>query len=420
MSSQRPQLSLVGAVAIGLASMLGAGVFAVFAGADALAGNLLLLATIIAGLVAALNALSVLQLARQIERPGGVYSYSRVYLNDTTSFIAGFSFVLGKIGSIAAIALTFATYAAPNSTPWVASIAVITLTLLNLFGINRTATVAGLLALVTVAFLVFAGLTGLMAESHLVTFAQIEGVASSTTASLTDVLAAAAIIFFAFAGYARVANLGHDVINPKRNIPRAIAIALAIVLALYVLLVFGLQNALGPKLASSDAVFIDLIEVSAPWLDPATVVLVASAAALGSLLSLLAGVSRTAATMAVDGELPKRLSVRNRHGAPWLAELMISFAAVVLTQLEDLIWVIGFSSFSVLIYYGIGHLSALRQPNNERLVPRWISWLGLVFCLGLVSSIPGPAISVSISILLIAIVSRLLVKRTVAKRQTGN
>lgn len=419
MTKKQPQLSLVGAVAIGLASMLGAGVFAVFSGAAALAGNLLFLATLIAGLVAALNALSVLQLARQIERPGGVYSYSRVYINDTVSFIAGFSFVLGKIGSIAAIALTFAAYAAPENMPWVATAAIAALTLLNLFGINRTATVSGLLALVTVVFLLFTGTTGML-TTQAVTSANGAAKGLAAPNSAMDVLAAAAIIFFAFAGYARVANLGHDVKNPKQNIPKAIAIALGIVLGLYVLLVFGLQNALGAGLAKSDAAFIDLVQVSASWLNPSVVVLVASAAALGSLLSLLAGVSRTAATMAVDGELPGALKVRNRHGAPWLAESFIAVAAVTLVQLEDLLWVIGFSSFSVLIYYAIGHLSSLRQPNSERIVPRWFPWLGLILCVGLVSSIPGPAIPVSISILLAGLVAREIVKRTVAKRTVGN
>jgi APA family basic amino acid/polyamine antiporter len=124
--------------------------------------------------------------------------------------------------------------------------------------------------------------------------------------------------------------------------------------------------------------------------------------------------------MAVDGELPGALKVRNRHGAPWLAESFIALAAVTLVQLEDLLWVIGFSSFSVLIYYSIGHLSSLRQPNSERIVPRWFSWLGLFLCVGLVSSIPGPAIPVSISILLAGLVAREILKRTVAKRTAGN
>jgi len=187
-----------------------------------------------------------------------------------------------------------------------------------------------------------------------------------------------------------------------------------------VLLVFGLQNALGAGLAKSDAVFIDLVQRSASWLNPSVVVLVASAAALGSLLSLLAGVSRTAATMAVDGEFPGALKVRNRHGAPWLAESFIAIAAIALVQLEDLIWVIGFSSFSVLIYYAIGHLSSLRQEKSERIVPSWLAWLGLFLCIGLVASIPGPAIPVSISILVLGLVARAIVKRTVAKRSVDN
>lgn len=418
MSAARPQLGLFGAVAIGLASMLGAGVFAVFSGASKLAGEWLLLATLIAAVVAALNALSVLQLARQIDRPGGVYSYSRVYLNPQASFVAGFSFVLGKTGSIAAISLTFAEYAFPGHQALAASAAVVALTALNLFGINRTATFAGFFAVLTVVFLLFSALSGLTfvgPDEFVNPPAIIDG-----PIELMHVFAAAAVIFFAFAGYARVANLGHDVKNPKKNIPVAIALALAVVLIIHVLLVFGLQNALGSSLAASSAVFVDLLSKTAPWFPTQAIISIAAMAALGSLLSLLAGVSRTAATMAVDGEFPGRLSTRNRHGAPWLAESIIAVAAIALIQFDNLVWVIGFSSFSVLIYYAVGHLSSIRQPKNERLMPRWLNWLGFALCAALVSAIPGPAIPISIILVVSAIAIRALLQRRVAKPTDAN
>lgn len=414
MSANRPQLGLFGAVAIGLASMLGAGVFAVFAGAAKLAGEWLMLATLIAALVAALNALSVLQLARQIDRPGGVYSYSRVYLNSHMSFVAGITFVLGKTGSLAAIALTFANYIFEDYAPLVATLAVVAFTILNLFGINRTATFAAFFALLTVAFLVIAAVSGIAFTAPAIT----SSVNSSTDAF--SIFSAAAIIFFAFAGYARVANLGHDVINPKRNIPIAIIIALFIVLAIYLMLVFALQKTLGPELGASSAVFIDHMHAATPWLPAWVVIAIASMAALGSLLSLLAGVSRTAATMAVDRELPIRLSVRNRHGAPWLAESLIAAAAIVLIQLGDLVWVIGFSSFSVLVYYAIGHLSSANQPIKERIMPKWLNWVGISLCIALVVAIPGPAIPVSLGIVFGAVILRSLMQRSVAKPRVGN
>ncbi|MEY4980816.1 MAG: hypothetical protein RL174_154 [Actinomycetota bacterium] len=418
MSAIRPQLGLFGAVAIGLASMLGAGVFAVFSGAAKLAGEWLFLATLIAAVVAALNALSVLQLARQVDRPGGVYSYSRVYLTPQASFVAGFSFVLGKTGSIAAISLTFAEYAFPGNQGVAASAAVVALTVLNLFGINRTATFAGFFAVLTVVFLLFSALSGLAFEGH----KKVDDLSMSLhgETEFIHVFGAAAVIFFAFAGYARVATLGHDVKNPKRNIPIAIALALAVVLVLYILLVFGLQNALGGSLSSSSAVFVDLLSRTAPWFPTQAIIAIAAMAALGSLLSLLAGVSRTAATMAVDGEFPGRLSERNRHGAPWLAESIIAIAAIALIQFDNLIWVIGFSSFSVLIYYGIGHLSSIRQPKNERLMPRWLNWIGVALCIALVSSIPGPAIPISVILVFSAIAIRALMKQRVAKPKDAN
>ena len=164
------QIGLGFAVAIGLASMLGAGVFVVFHEADVLTAKVsdhwaLLIAIGLAGMVASLNAASVYQLAKQVSRAGGVYAYSRVYVGPTTSFIAGFSFIFGKIGSIAAIALVFGVYVWPEQPVLAAVSAIVVLTAINLLGINRTAKVALGLAISTVSFLLVTIFWGLFTAS---------------------------------------------------------------------------------------------------------------------------------------------------------------------------------------------------------------------------------------------------------------
>ncbi|MEI6591428.1 MAG: amino acid permease, partial [Actinomycetes bacterium] len=205
----KQQLSLGSAVAIGLASMIGAGVFVVFREATALAGDYLWLAFALAALVASLNAASVYQLASVNERAGGVYAYSRVYINDYWSFIAGFAFVFGKIGSISAIALVFAEYLSPMPKSLTASIAIVILALVNVLGINRTAGVALVLAIITTIYLALAATLGIgHGLAHLGTASNPEPnpFTLSIPGQIGGVLPASAVLFFAFAGYARVAT----------------------------------------------------------------------------------------------------------------------------------------------------------------------------------------------------------------------
>lgn len=398
----KQRLGLAGAVAIGLASMLGAGVFVVFRDVAAAAGSLQNISLAIAALVAILNATSIYQLARSQSRAGGVYAYSRVYVSKPASFIAGFAFVFGKIGSIAAIALVFEEYVLPGWHSLIAVAAILVLTSINLLGINRTAAVAAVLAIVTTAFLMLA----------------IFSAATSTASTAVDAIAlapgnalqGAALMFFAFAGYARVATLGDEVRDPKRNIPRAILISLGGVLIIYVSISITFNTILGPALISTTAPFVSLMSITAAWLPSWVVVAVASIAALGSMLALLAGVSRTAAVMAEDAELPKVFMKRNSHGAPWIAEIAIAIGSIILVQIGTLAWVIGFSSFSVLLYYAIGHFSAMRQPKAERFMPRWLNVFGALLCLVLIAAVPGPAIPVSIGLLFLAVAARRLAR----------
>jgi APA family basic amino acid/polyamine antiporter len=310
MAKKARQIGLLGAVAIGFASMLGAGVFSVFGLAYSNSGSLLLVSLLIAAIVASLNAASIYQLAKRTSRAGGVYSYARVEWNETASFLAGFSFVFGKIGSIAAIGFIFGEYVWPEQSRLVSILAIVALALMNSLGINRTALLAGILALVTTTYLLLTGIAGGAFDNdqgqnllNLVAAPDIQG-------TLTD----AAIIFFAFAGYARVATLGDEVRDAKKNIPRAIVISLVGVLAIYLISAFALTNTLGSALQEANGSFLKMVQLVLPWMPNWVTIFVASIASLGSMLALLAGISRTAATMAEDRELPRIFAQRNRFG----------------------------------------------------------------------------------------------------------
>jgi APA family basic amino acid/polyamine antiporter len=215
------------------------------------------------------------------------------------------------------------------------------------------------------------------------------------------------LIFFAFAGYARVATLGPEVKDPSTNIPRAISIALVFVIGLYFLVGFALQSQLGLSLQDSVTPVQDFAARALPWLPSEVVVLVAASACLGSLLSLLAGISRTSEAMAQDGELPKMVSIRsNRFNSPWVADLFIFALASLLLISGDLTWTIGISSFCVLVYYAIANFAAFRQVPASQLPPKVLALLGGVFCLILALSVPIEALVLATVVLSLTVAVR--------------
>jgi len=392
-SPASPKLSLIGASALGVASMLGAGVFVVFAPAAELAGSYLFLAIAIAGIIASLNARSMRQLSRVLPKAGGAYAFGREYLSRDWGFLAGIAFILGKVGSVAAIALAAASYIYPEAKLEVAFASLALMTGINLLGINRTATGAILLSIPTVALLLLVGISGF----------QVVAVEAQGQSSIAGVLPAAALIFFAFAGYARVATLGPEVKNPSENIPKAITLSLVFVIAIYFLVANALQTQLGTALQFSIAPIQDFAGTVLPWLPSQVVVLVAATACLGSLLSLLAGISRTAEAMANDSELPRSIGLRSkRFDSPWVADLVILSIATTLLVSGDITWTIGISSFSVLGYYAIANLAAFRQLTSKQPVSRILALIGAALCLGVGFFVPLQSLLVTAAALIVA------------------
>jgi APA family basic amino acid/polyamine antiporter len=413
------RLGLRDAVAIGLASMIGAGVFAVWQPAAASAGPWLLAGLAIAAFVAFANASSTGQLAARYPESGGAYRYGRERLGEWPGFLAGWGFVVGKTASCAAMALTAADYLVPAA--WerpVAVAAVVVLSAVNLLGITRTARAATIIVIVVLAVLalvLIAGATELFRDG----IRPPQDPPGDPGAVWYGVLQSAGLLFFAFAGYARIATLGEEVREPARTIPRAIAIALGIVVAIYAAVAVVLLLTLGaPYLAAGvDAPLTDLVQVSGwEWAMP-IVQVGAAVAALGALLALIAGIGRTTLAMARDRELPAPLAaVHPRSHVPYVAEIVVAVAIVALVLVVDLRGAIGFSSFGVLLYYLVANASAFTQPASERRVPRWLNVAGAIGCLVLVVTLPIQAVIGGLVVFAIGAAYR-LVASTVARRR---
>lgn len=393
------------AVVVGLGAMIGTGVFVVWQPAAEQAGGWLLAGLAIAAIVALCNATSSAQLAAVHPQAGGTYVYGRERLGHGWGALAGYAFVFGKVASCATAAHAVGTYLWPEQSRAIAVGAVVLVTAINLAGIERTArTTRWLVAVVSavLAAVVVAGLAG-SEQTNRQPFGAIVGA--------EDVLAAAALLFFAFAGYARIATLGEEVRDPVRTIPRAVPIALGLVFVLYlavggtVLLVLGAGGT-----ADSSRPIIAVVEaVGADWLVPVTII-GAAIAALAALLALVAGISRTAFAMAHENDLPSPLSaVHPTRKIPHVAEAVVGIAVVVAVLSGGLVAVLSFSAFSVLLYYAITNAAALRLRPHERRWPRWLAWAGLASCLLLAASLPWRTIALGVAALAIAMLARAVV-----------
>ena len=398
------------AVVIGLSSMIGAGVFSAFGPAARAAGSGLLIGLAVAGSVAYCNAVASAQLAAQYPTSGGTYVYGRERLGDWWGFVAGWGFVIGKTASCAAMALTFASYAVGGPI-WidrlVAAAAVIVLTAANYRGISRTAGLARVLVAISIVSLLVVVL-GIATSGHAET-----GRISAGSFGPYGVLQAAGLLFFAFAGYARIATLGEEVRDPSRTIPRAVPIALAITLSLYLAVALAALSGATPAVlaASSRPLVVATRSAGAVWALP-VVRIGAAVASLGSLLALIAGVGRTSLAMARNRDLPRWLaSVHPRYQVPDHAELAVASAVLVLVLTTDLRNAIGFSSFGVLLYYAIANASAYTQPPSQRRWPRALNVAGFLGCTVLVATLPLSAVVAGIVVLGVGVLGRVLVCR---------
>lgn len=384
------RLGLLGSTAVGVSAMVGAGLFVVFGPAAAVAGSGLFIALGTAAAVAACNAVSSARLAMLHAVAGGTYVYARERLGPFWGHLAGWSFIAGKTASCGAMALALGAYVWPDHHRSVAVLVVVAVTAVNLLGVEKSALVSIVIVAVVVTVTLVATVTMASADSR---------PASSGPVRLGGVLEAAGMLFFAFAGYARLTTLGEEVREPTRTIPRAVAGAMILVVALYTAAAVALVHVLGTQaLARSTRPFLDGLDAAgaddlAPWLTAA-----AALAAGGAILSLTLGVSRTVLAMARDRHLPHQLAtISIRRRVPHLAEIAVGVAVSALVLVGDLSNTIAFSSFCVLAYYAIANASAyaLHPSWTHRAVPV----AGLAGCVLLAVSLPAATVVAGLGVL---------------------
>ena len=379
MAELRRVLGARGATVVGLGAMLGTGVFAAWTPALALAGSALIGALAIAAIVAALNATSTASLARVLPESGGAYAYGRAYLSRPAGVLAGYAFVLGKSASAGAAALTIGAYAWPGYERIVGLVAVAVALALDLRGIVKSVRVTAVL----VAFVLLV-LGALVASAAVSDAAPTDEAAVLPAASGAGLVAAAGILFVAFAGYARITILGEEVRDPARTIPRAMIASFLIIIVVYAVLAIVVVRAVASGLVLSVAP-LESIAASVGSTGLEALVRIGAVIAAGAvLLSLIAGIGRTLFAMGRGGDAPRGLSqVSTGAGVPARAEISAAVLAALVVVVGGIGFALALSAALILTYYGVAHLAVLARVRRGDF-PRLLgvsAGLGLVGCL---------------------------------------
>ena len=378
--SDKPQLKRViglsGAVMLGLGSIIGTGVFVSLGIGAGIAGPMVLPAIALAGLVALCNGLSSAQLAANHPVSGGTYEYGHRWLNPSLGFVAGWMFLCAKSASAATAALGFALHLAPDHSLPIALATVGAVTALTLTGMQRSNTVNTLIvAAVLLTLFIFMVLGAPAIGAHP------DSWQSALNAEyLPNLLPATALMFVAFTGYGRIATMGEEVAEPHRTIPRAIIATLVATTLLYIGVAWiALANA-GNDFASLTAI---AEKFSGPTLGK-VLTIGAAIAMISVLLNLVLGLSRVVLAMGRRGDLPETTAnIRKSTGVPVSATVVVGIFIASLAGLGDFKLTWSFSAFTVLVYYALTNLCAMRLNEDERLFPKWISAVGFIACLSL-------------------------------------
>ena len=369
MTSVQRTIGIGGATLIGLASMIGTGVFASWSPAYSLAGSALLISLLIAALIATLNAISNARLARIFPQSGGGYVYGKNCLGSNPALIAGFSFLIGKTASASAAALVIGAYLAPDHSRIVAVLAVIIVLALNLRGLKYSLIAMALSVSIVVAIMGSLILFSQASQSLSVTSALPSDLSSDLPPEPTvvSILAAAGILFVAFAGYARISVIASEVKRPTLIIPLAVGLSLSIVLVLYFFVASSLLAA--PQTLESSTPLEALARVFGypVWLIQIGALLAAGAA----LFALMVGIGRMMFAMALDGPLPSSLAlVAGPRAVPRRAEILTSVIVLALTVFGGIGVNLAVSGFFVLCYYAVVQFASMTREGNP--VIRWI------------------------------------------------
>ncbi|MEJ7935437.1 amino acid permease [Sphingobium sp. AN558] len=344
-------------IALGVGAIVGTGILTLIGvGADK-AGPSLLLSFAIAGLICMCAALAYAEMATMIPAAGSAYTYSYVVVGELFAWVVGWSLILEYSLVVSAVAVGWSGYAAPLFHDWL-GVPVSLMQgpelggLVNMPAIAITLVVAGLLILGTresatlnatlvvvklVALVVFVTMAMPAFETANFTPFMPFGFAKSVSPDGVErgVMAAAAIIFFAFYGFDAIATAAEETKNPGRDLSIGILGSMALCVLIYIAVAAAAIGALSYHAFSNSPEPLALIlrELNHPW--AARYLAISAVIALPTvILAFFYGQSRIFFVMARDGLLPQSLAHVSARGSPTRVTI---FTAAIVSVLAGLI-----------------------------------------------------------------------------------
>jgi len=362
---------------LGLSSMIGAGLFYNLAPTSNISSYSSILGLLLASTLAFANASSSAQLATLYPQTGGTYLYANKVLGKLAGNVAGIVFILGKTISCIAIALTLGNYISPIYGKEIGIGLSVLVFAIGYKGITKTAVLAKWFVLIVVAILTFFCIAILLTPSTNFAIPILEGF------SISNLFLSAAIWFFAFTGYSRLATYGEEIKNPEKIIPSSILTGLGVTVLIYLIVNWFALAIVGPGvIANSNTPLLVAMDVSILSDFSFLVVFASSIATASVFLALLPAISRIYVAMSRDGIFPNIFSkIHKINNSAYISELFVLLTVVIGIYSINITNAIKLSAFFILIYYSLTNLSVINLKKDERLYSVLIAYYGLIMCL---------------------------------------
>lgn len=360
----KQQVGLLGVVMFGAGTAIGVSIFSVLSPAAKAAGSGLLVAIVLAIVPMVLFAAVYSFLASALPKSGASYEWPRRFLHPSVGFLVSWLRILSNVGALVVLSLVLVKYlSAVVALPERPAMAVIlsAIFLLNFFGVSVAARAQTILMLVLLTALGVFAVCGAPQISLVV-------IGSPFAQGWPAILAAVPLLISLFLGIETAAEIGEEIKDPARTIPRGISLAIFLTAAVYLVIAATVLGLIGPaKLAASAAPVLDAAKLCmGSWAAP-VILGAASVSILKTLNSTTMVFSRAIFAMGRAGALPPVMArIHPRFGTPYMA-LALCYAATMLGLFmpSELTFLLLAVNIPTILKYMCSSLSAVRIAGHH-------------------------------------------------------
>ena len=376
------ELGLVELIAIALGGMVGGGIFSIIGISVAMIGNLTPIAIIVGGLIALLAAYSYVKLGLYYREEGATYSFFKLTYPKShfKASAIGWFIIFGYISTLALYAYTFSSYAISSTdfadNVWIRKAIAISVigvfALINIWSVNGMGKIEDVMVYTKLVILTI--ITIILMQNGTTDFGTfMENMAlDAQNSSVFSIIIVASLTFVAYEGFQLVIHAMNEMTNPSKNISRAIYIAIALAITIYVVISLGALFAIpkGDIIKNQEyALAAGAGNIIGKW--GTNLVIIGAVLATSSAISgTLFGASRLMAVISKDGYLPNKLAIR-KNNTPQNAIIAMSAAASILIVLGGLQLILEFGSITFLLVsllMAIANYKIRDKTNSSKLL----------------------------------------------------